>query len=117
MNQYIIACIVLTLIAIVFLFMATLSTAVTEGKDWLYMKLAAIAMSLSFPFCIVGGYQADAARDLESYNAWVKHTTNPNRLSLQEWKALNRSRVPQSERPRDRVLSLQEWNAMNQKSE
>jgi hypothetical protein len=64
------------------------------------MRIAFICLGMSIAPCFIGGTQIAHKRDQESYAAWVKHTENPNKLSLDEWKALNRNYVPRSKHER-----------------
>lgn len=100
MNYYIIAYAILTLLT---LWSVTYPIYVAiNGRKTTFpgLRLGTVFLILSIVPGFIGTNQAAHERDQESYDAWVKHTENPNKLSLHEWQALNRNYVPRSKHER-----------------
>lgn len=58
------------------------------------LVLAAISMITAMPIGAIHSSETNAEMKKASYHAWVKHTTNPNHLTFDEWQALNNSYIP-----------------------
>lgn len=100
MNIYIIAYIILT-IAALWCALYPIYVMLNGGTTTLpWIRSAAVFLALSIAPCFIGTSQIAFKRDQEAYAAWAKHTENPNKLSMQEWKALNRNYVPRSKHER-----------------
>lgn len=59
--------------------------------EWPWLRLAFIFLLLSIAPCVIGFSRYTLERNQESFNAWVKHTKNPNNLTMHEWQTFNRN--------------------------
>jgi hypothetical protein len=100
MNIYLASYILLTIAALWCALYPIYLTMNGRKYTWPWLRLAFILVGASIAPGCVGSTQIATAHDKASYAAWVKHTENPNGLSFDEWKALNRNYVPRSKHER-----------------